>query len=325
MNKIVFICPYFGKLPNYFDLVLESCKYNDTIDWIIFTDDKTKYNYPSNVKVYYMSFEQMKKYIQDKIPFKIKLKKPYKLCDYKPLYGYIFRSYIKKYDFWGHCDLDCIFGRIREFLTDDIFDNYDRILCLGHMSLYNTNLYNIMDSELLNNKFIKIILNNNDKAYYFDESGINIILKKYNKKTYVKRDIIADIYCLSKPFRIIQSSFDDNVSELENKMISKIKNEKNIFEFKDGIISGYYINNNNIEKKEYVYIHLQKRPMNKKTNVINKYLIVPNEFINWKNINIEDIKKYTKRKIFYKQYFKIRFNNLKKKLKNIIVIFNKNK
>ena len=55
--------------------------------------------------------------------------------------------------------------------------------------------------------------------------------------------------------------------------------------------------------------------MNKKTNVINKYLIVPNEFINWKNINIEDIKKYTKRKIFYKQYFKIRFNNLKKKLK----------
>ena len=315
MNRIVFICPYFGKLPEYFDLVLESCKYNDTIDWIIFTDDKTKYNYPSNVKVYCMSFEQMQKYIQNKIPFKIDLEKPYKLCDYRPLYGYIFKSYINEYDFWGYCDFDCIFGRIRGFLTDNIFENYGRILCLGHMSLYNVNLNRFIEFELNSNDFIKMILKNGNKSYHFDEAGINLILKKYNQKTYVKRDIIEDIYCLSKPFRIIQSNFDNNVNELENKMISKIKSEKYIFEFKDGIVSGYYIDNNNIEKKEYIYIHLQKRPMNKKTNVINKYLIVPNEFINWKNINIEDIKKYTKRKIFYKQYFKIRFNNLKKKLK----------
>lgn len=313
MNKIVFICPYFGKLPKYFDLVLESCRYNDTIDWMIFTDDKTKYNYPLNVKVEYISFEEIVKYIQDRVPFEIELKKPYKLCDYRPLYGYIFRSYINEYDFWGYCDFDCIFGRIRKFLTNDIFDNYDRILCLGHMSLYNNNLNKLIEFELKNNNFIRMILKNGNNSYHFDESGINLILKKYDKKTYIKRDIIADIYCLSKPFRIIQSSFDYNVSELENKMISKIRNEKYVFEFKDGIISGYYINNN-IKKKEYIYIHLQKRPMNKKTNVVNKYLIVPNEFIDWKNINIEDIKRYTKRKIFYKQYFKIRFNNLKKRL-----------
>lgn len=68
------------------------------------------------------------------------------------------------------------------------------------------------------------------------------------------------------------------------------------------------------KKNIYIYIHLQKRPMNKKINILNKYLIIPNEFISWKNINIEDIKKYTKREFFYKQYFKIRFNNLKKRL-----------
>lgn len=317
MKKIVFICPYFGKLPNYFDLVLESCKYNDTIDWIIFTDDRTNYKYPPNVKVYYMSFEQMQKYIQDKIPFKIELKKSYKLCDYRPLYGYIFKSYINKYDFWGHCDFDCIFGRIREFLINDILEKYDKILYLGHMSLYNINLNKLIEFELNNNRFIKTLLKDGDNSYHFDESGINLILKKYNKKTYINRAIIADIYCLLKPFKIIETINDDINNELEKKVISILGIEKYIFEFNDGILKGYYIKENNIEKREYMYIHLQKRKMSKNFYIANKFLIIPNEFISWKNINVEDIKKYTKRKIFYKQYFKIKFNDVKKKIKNM--------
>ena len=51
MKKIVFICPYFGKLPEYIDVWLKSCEYNKDIDWILITDDKTDYNYPTNVKV----------------------------------------------------------------------------------------------------------------------------------------------------------------------------------------------------------------------------------------------------------------------------------
>ena len=55
--------------------------------------------------------------------------------------------------------------------------------------------------------------------------------------------------------------------------------------------------------------------MSKDVNLVDKYLIVPNKFIDWKNLTIDDIKKYTKSKMFYKQYFKIRINNLKEKLK----------
>ena len=40
-SKVTFIIPYFGKLPNYFDLFLKSCKYNGGYRWIVFTDDKT--------------------------------------------------------------------------------------------------------------------------------------------------------------------------------------------------------------------------------------------------------------------------------------------
>lgn len=35
-----------------------------------------------------------------------------------------------------------------------------------------------------------------------------------------------------------------------------------------------------------MYVHLQKRKMKIRTNNVNKYLIVPNCFINYKNVNI---------------------------------------
>ena len=98
-------------------------------------------------------------------------------------------------------------------------------------------------------------------------------------------------------------------------MTSIIGAEKYIFDFNNGIVKGYYIKKEKIYSKEYIYIHLQKRPMYKEINSVDKYLIIPNKFINWKNLTIDDIKRYTKSKIFYKQYFRIRFKNLKEKLK----------
>ena len=60
MKKIIFICPYFGKYPNYFNLTLNSIKYNDTIDWLIITDIKKIYEYPQNVKIINMTFDELR-------------------------------------------------------------------------------------------------------------------------------------------------------------------------------------------------------------------------------------------------------------------------
>ena len=61
MKSICYIVPYFGKLPSGFQLWLMSCKMNPTIDWLIFTDDKTEYDYPENVKVNYCTFDDIRK------------------------------------------------------------------------------------------------------------------------------------------------------------------------------------------------------------------------------------------------------------------------
>lgn len=38
MKSIIIIVPYFGEFPNYFQLFLNSCKYNESINWVIITD-----------------------------------------------------------------------------------------------------------------------------------------------------------------------------------------------------------------------------------------------------------------------------------------------
>lgn len=140
--KIAIIIAYFGKLPEYIQLFLDSCKLNYGFEWLIFSDDDTTYNYPSNVHLIKMNFGECKKLIQSKFDFEITLSKPQKLCDYKCAYGVIFEDYIQDYDWWGHCDLDQIFGNLNMFVTEDMLRKYDKLFSLGHLSLYKNSYKN---------------------------------------------------------------------------------------------------------------------------------------------------------------------------------------
>jgi len=134
--KIILICFNFGKLSDYFSLWLKSIEKKHTVDFILFTDDKTIYNYPKNLAVDYYTFEYTKEFTQSKFDFNILIDRPYKFCDYRPAFGYIFYEKIKAYDFWGTCDLDVIFGNIHSFITYDILCSYDKILTRDHFVIY---------------------------------------------------------------------------------------------------------------------------------------------------------------------------------------------
>ncbi len=77
MKKIIFIIPYFGNFNNYFDIWLNSCANNPTINWIIFTDCKDTHNYPANVTIVYTTFEKLKVHIQSIFDFQISLESKY--------------------------------------------------------------------------------------------------------------------------------------------------------------------------------------------------------------------------------------------------------
>jgi hypothetical protein len=117
-----------GKYPWFFSYFLHSCRYNPTVDFLLFTDNNDpKLDLPANVKIIPYSMEQFKTDTAKALGFEIAVESGYKLCDFRPAYGKIFSDYIKDYDFWGYCDIDVIFGNIRAFMTDELLNEYDVI------------------------------------------------------------------------------------------------------------------------------------------------------------------------------------------------------
>jgi len=48
-----------------------------------------------------------------------------KLCDYRPAFGEMYADEVEGFDFWGHTDLDCVYGRLWDYVTDDLLDGVD--------------------------------------------------------------------------------------------------------------------------------------------------------------------------------------------------------
>ena len=67
-----------------------------------------------------------------------------KLCDYRPALGEMYANDVAAYDFWGHTDLDCVYGPLWDYVTDellaetDVYSNdWEPRMC-GPFSLYRT-------------------------------------------------------------------------------------------------------------------------------------------------------------------------------------------
>lgn len=138
MKSILIIHIYFGKLPPFFHFWLKSCEANQDIDFLIVTDNQIRTD-AKNIKVYNCSLDEIRKRAERLFGFHVSLNTPHKLCDYKPLFGLLFDEFTRGYDFWGYCDSDLIFGKIRNFITDQILSEHDYILGMGHFHLQLTN------------------------------------------------------------------------------------------------------------------------------------------------------------------------------------------
>lgn len=150
-NKIIFLIVYIGEYPWYFPYFLHSCKYNPSIDFYIYTDNqKVDSRTPENIRFIPYSLKEFNKDATKALGFSVNIEHGYKLCDFKPAYGCIFSDRIKDYNFWGHCDIDIIFGNIRGFITEQTLNEYDVISArhdylTGSFAIYrNTPLINRM-------------------------------------------------------------------------------------------------------------------------------------------------------------------------------------
>ena len=182
MNRIVLLITYIGAFPWYFTYFLHSCQYNLTVDFLIFTDNNVpNLELPPNVKIIPYSIEQFKADATKALGFDVAVESGYKLCDFKPAYGYIFTDYIKDSDFWGYCDVDVIFGNIRLFMTEELLNGYDIIstrhdYLTGCFALYRNNPF--MRELFKQSKDYRKVFTN-PRNFYFDET--NFAFKEFKK------------------------------------------------------------------------------------------------------------------------------------------------
>jgi hypothetical protein len=64
--------------------------------------------------------------------------------------------------------------------------------------------------------------------------------------------------------------------------------EKCVCSYEEGHTFCYIKKNDKIIKTEVLYVHLQKREMEVKTSNLNFYLMIPNKFINFYEIGVND-------------------------------------
>ena len=290
-KKCVLLLPYFGKFNNYFPLFLKSCEANSMYEWIIFTDCKNTYDYPQNVHVIYTTLTEIKNIAERKFGFSVSMETPYKLCDYKPSYGFLFEEYIKDYEYWGHCDCDLIFGNLDEILTPLLEKGYDKIFAAGHLTIYKNNVENnrLFMKDYKGESFYKEAFKT-DKIYAFDEDCIGDI--NLNRKN------IHTIF-LNQKTKIYSKDLSMNASTTSGKFVNEYyDDERRIFIKEKYIPRRYFWNNGslismewddnekNIITRKILYMHLQMRKMRVKGNIVKSdcFQILPDRFISEKSI-----------------------------------------
>lgn len=274
MRKIL-IMPYFGIFPSYFDLWLHSCGMNKNIDFLVVTDNPEPADLPKNVKWIQTGFAELSRSFQDKMGFRIWLKNPYKLCDYKGFYGYLFSDYLRGYDFWGYCDCDVIFGSIEDFLTEELFEKYDKLLRTGHLSFIR-NTPEINENFFRYNTYKRVMTS--PVIYGYDEAvdgyrkGFAGELLDQGFRFYQNDAMPADIDFRHFPMRVVTDPKDCCV-----------------FHYHDGMLFRAYQMNGQLCQQQVIYVHLQKRKMVVEADVRkNEFLIRPNTFTRWQPAWLSD-------------------------------------
>lgn len=276
MKKICLLTLWMGKLPESFWLWKTTAKKNPTIDFYLVTDNQGLVD-EENIHFIYSTMDQVRERFERVVGFPVKLKVPYKLCDFKPLCGIAYADIVADYQFWGHCDIDLLFGDIRKFLTEELLEQYDKILDAGSFILYrncekmNTLYKRSMEKDNMAYPYKKAF--QNQFACYFDEfMGMSILGWKYCK---VFRDQLNE--------KVVQ-----DFSWQRLNFQSYITGENFIFQWKDGKLYRHICDERGVcipdrEPEEYMLVHIQKRKMKlmfseEELSKEKEFWIIPNQY-----------------------------------------------
>ncbi len=276
-GKICFIICWLGKLPGYLLIWLKTCEPNKEYTFLLFTDDSTFYPYPANVKYIPFSKKVFLARVKERLEENPSFKEAYRLCDFRPMYGVIFKEELAGYDYWGYCDIDVVFGRIKDFLPPKEVYQYDAIFNGGHFTIIkNDDRMNYLFKEKGALFGYKTVMRN-DAIFAFDETtGIQKIAKvnKVNAKfgiPYIETE---------SKFMQLRSRLEQNNPDIQG------------YYWENGDLVRVKVQDKHLFYQKIAYIHLQKREigiLDKNVCTSNRFWVTPKGYAVKQNPGIPQI------------------------------------
>lgn len=257
------VVPHFGERPSYFSLVVRSMARNPDVHWLLLTDEPVA-DAPPNVAVRLREFEDLVACIRGHFDFEISLERPYKLCDFRPAFGEIFADELAGYDFWGHCDIDVLFGRIREHLPAEAFEA-DKILFQGNFALYRNTAEAAgwFRHEVGRISYREVMTS--PAAMHFDEwAGIYYIVEDLGVRCWQEERI-----------------FDLSFAMYRTRAESPEGRDPRRYAWEEGEVCEYRLDGGEIVRRTALLVHLQKRTMRAPAGDVleaDRCWILPNGF-----------------------------------------------
>lgn len=248
MKPALIIAIYFGTLPKWFPLWCESCRCNSEFNWLLIGDHLPQQSeLPANIQRMEMDLQTLRNTIAAKIGFEPCIPAAYKVCDFRPAFGFLFAEHLENYAFWGFCDLDVLFGRLGQSITPPVLARYDRILSRGHLSLIrNTPQLREVFRWTYDGPDYREVFTR-PANYVFDEwPGLHKILEQHNRPQY-SAEVVADIDPNHSTFKLTRhQNYADQA-----------------FVWRDGRVEQVFDDpaSEKLQSKEFITIHFQKRTL----------------------------------------------------------------
>ena len=253
MNKFAVILPYFGKFKPSFALFYESARRNDDVDFFIFTDDDEPINPAENIKWIKTTLSEFNDMAVQKLGIDFKIPKPYKLCDFKPMYGLICEDYLKGYEYWAYGDVDLIYGHISEFMDKIDYRKFDKINHAGHLCFMKNvpEINELFKVQAEGSKDFKEVLFSGNVA--FDELDMNKKAKTASVKLY--DGVFAADIMNEKGMQVVDKEHIEKGFKIKTAYPSPKNYHYQIFVSENGRIFRYYRSFFKVKKDEFCYMH----------------------------------------------------------------------
>lgn len=241
--KALVIAVYLGPLPDLMPLWLRSAGHNRDVDFLVVSDRAAPADLPANVRFEHSTLAQLAALWSTAAGFEVALTSPYKLNDFKPLYWMLAQG-LDRYDYWGFCDLDVIFGDLSP-LVDGRLGRYDMVCSEGHLRFLRNDAstrdaWREVTAPLAWTDVFADPYNRGLDEHH----GINRVFRSPGRSWFTDPGLIADI---DPSFRQMR-----RMARYPNHRIQA-------FYWEGGKVWREYWDGTRYGRDEYHYIHLQKR------------------------------------------------------------------